>query len=110
MKVGISCVVTLVDVVSDQLVELLFAFRLVRGFARIPDCPFSFSKLSSHRLLVHRVNTRLGQRSCYHRLSVLWNRLIRNDSFHHATLSQFKTYLNSLNLDPLLEGCASKAL
>ena len=89
--------------------DMIFSFCLIRGLINIPDYSITFSTVSSHRIAVQRVQTRQGQRAFYHRSSILWNRLIRDNSFRIQSIAQFKSFISSLNLIPLLEGRALKA-
>ena len=89
--------------------DLTFRFCLNRGVISIPDCQTHFSKISTHRLKVVRVTTHVAKRFFLHRSTILWNRLIHDDSFRTLSLPKFKSLLSHLNLIPLLEGRASKA-
>ena len=88
--------------------DLLLLFKVVRGICCIPSISIKFSPKCDYRIVINRIKTKGSKRIFVHRTFMLWNKVIRNNSFTKCSLTQFKKFIFSQNLTPHLEGRAFK--
>ena len=88
--------------------DLVFFFKIARGFVRVPSYRLSFS-LTKHRIVIQRVRSSLSKRFFTHRSSMLWNKIIREQSWLSFSVNQFKDYLSKRDLSPFMERRTFKA-
>ena len=78
--------------------ELVFFFKIARGFVRVPSYHISFSSITKHRIIIQRVHSNLSKRFFTYRSSMLWNKIIREQSCLSFSVNQFKDYLSKYDL------------
>ena len=89
--------------------DFILFFKILRNFPAVPSLSITFSKFCSHRVTVNLIKSKSTRRFFLHRTSMLWNKLVHDNSFNDMSVHQFKAFVNSLNLTPHFEGRALEA-